>query len=192
MLEAVTSALKFGGELLGFVKRLPIGAWRKLTKRLPRETPARTPNNTDLPLAIDSATVSIESAATGELSIYLTLSNFLAHPVIIDNLSIDYWLLQYQAMPEPHVIFKSSGTLIERQASILVKIRLYEKEIAQARNTIPIGWTGQEVLVRRGLFDLTMQMKFTENPRTFVVKQRIQDAPLLVSGAANATRTPPL
>jgi hypothetical protein len=70
----------------------------------------------------------------------------------------------------------------------LVKIRLFEKEVALAMNTVPNDWSIPETLVREGLFDLVLRGRQDGESRQFELRERIENVPIMVSGAASLYR----
>lgn len=190
MLESTTSALKLAGELLGFLKRMPRGAWRSVAAPFHRRSVRILDSLEDgVLISVDRVGISLESSTTGELMLYLIINNFLRSSVTIDSLTIDYWLFQNQVMPEPHVIFKSVGTIVDRQARVLVKIRLYEKEIAQVMNTVPNGWSIPETLVRDALFDISLRLRPTAVVTAVHIARRLENTSVLVTGAGTRARS---
>jgi|ERR1035437_534091 hypothetical protein len=110
MFELATSTIKFGGELLGLVNRLPNRSWPAFLRRDSAKLPVSSQmSHPGVSVTVDRAIVALETQGTGELWLYLVVSNFAARRVTIDSLTVDYWLLQGQSMPEPTVIFRSSG-----------------------------------------------------------------------------------
>ncbi len=190
MLAETMSALKFSGELLGLVNRLPSSRWTSFLQR--RSAPSTSFPHVANPEAVmitaDRAVISLETQATGELWLYMVVSNFGQRPITNESLTVDYWLLQGQSMPEPTVIFKSAGQKVEKQAKVLAKIRLFEKEVALAMNTVPNDWSIPETLVREGLFDIVLRARQEGDARQSELRQRLENIPIMVSGAASVCK----
>jgi len=141
----------------------------------------------DILVFFHSARAMLESKATGELSLGVAIVSISTKSVFVDTVVLRDWRFNSYTMPSPQQSTRYSGFSVNGPTSVLIEVRLFEKEISTMSHSLPHSWTVGESLVRQASFEIVLTYRLGKKtsrhpPKTASV--RLENTVVVVDGVS--------